>query len=103
MGNSSLRSLGKYKNPFTKLLMAIIAILVMVPYEFAEFLSGKVYKGIAGIFRGFLGHAESLPPERRERRTCFLRRLVTAWCACYVTVTPVMVYTLWHTLAAITA
>jgi len=55
MGNSSLRSLGKYKNPFTKVLMAIIAVLVMVPYEFAEYLSGKTYKGLAGIFRGFLG------------------------------------------------
>ncbi|HEY9870440.1 MAG TPA: hypothetical protein V6D08_14845 [Candidatus Obscuribacterales bacterium] len=53
---SSLRTIGeKYKNPLARLLMAVVAVLVMVPYEFAEYLCGKAYKGWTGALRAVLG------------------------------------------------
>jgi hypothetical protein len=51
--------------------------------------------GVWSIYRGFQGHADTLPECRRERRGCFLRRLTFAWAAVYSAVTPVMIYTLW--------
>jgi hypothetical protein len=50
--------------------------------------------GVKSLFDGFLGLTDTLDEERRASRGCFLRRLVFAWAACYVAVTPVMVYTL---------
>jgi hypothetical protein len=52
--------------------------------------------GVHAIYRGFLAMADTLPPSRRYRRTCFLRRLTVAWAACYSIVMPVMIYTLWN-------
>jgi len=52
--------------------------------------------GVRTIFRSFMGLADTLPPERRCRRGCFLRRLTVACAACYTAVTPVMIYTLWN-------
>lgn len=53
---SSFRTIGeKYKNPPARLLMAVVAVLVMVPYEFAEYLCGKAYKGWIGALRAVLG------------------------------------------------
>jgi hypothetical protein len=61
------------------------------------FLAGL--EGVRAIYRGVLGMAETLPPERRCRRECFLRRLTVSWAACYTGVAPVMVYRLWELLA----
>lgn len=55
--------------------------------------------GMRSLYVGFLGLADTLPPERRYRRTCFLRRLTIAWTAVYVAVTPVMIWSLYHNLA----
>ncbi|MGH7224114.1 MAG: hypothetical protein ACRELF_12865, partial [Gemmataceae bacterium] len=43
--------------------------------------------GVRSIYIGFLGLADTLPPEQRCRRTCFLRRLTVAWAALYTIVT----------------
>lgn len=51
--------------------------------------------GVWGLYRGFLGLADTLPPERRCARTCFLRRLTVSMAACYSAVTPLMIYSLW--------
>ncbi len=51
--------------------------------------------GVRTVFRGFMQLADTLPPERRCRRGCFLRRLTLACSACYTAVTPVMIYKLW--------
>jgi len=51
--------------------------------------------GVRTIFRGFMQLADTLPPERRCRRSCLLRRLTVACSACYTAVTPVMIYKLW--------
>lgn len=55
--------------------------------------------GVRSIYIGFLGLADTLPPERRCRRTCFLRRLTVAWAAVYTIVTPVMIWSLYENLA----
>jgi len=56
--------------------------------------------GLRSIYVGFLSLADTLPPERRCRRTCFLRRLTVAWAAVYTAVTPVMIWSLNQHLAA---
>jgi hypothetical protein len=56
--------------------------------------------GVRSIYIGFLGLADTLPPERRCRRTYFLRRLTVAWAAVYTVVTPVMIWSLYQNLAA---
>jgi len=56
--------------------------------------------GVRSIYVGFLALADTLPPERRCRRTCFLRRLTVAWAAVYTIVTPVMIWSLYQNLAA---
>jgi hypothetical protein len=60
------------------------------------FLAGL--DGVRAIYRGVLGMAETLPPERRCRRECFLRRLTLSWAAVYTAVAPVMIYRLWGLL-----
>jgi hypothetical protein len=55
--------------------------------------------GIRSFYLGFMQLADTLPPERRCRRECFLRRLTLACAACYTAVTPVMIYTLWDNFA----
>ena len=51
--------------------------------------------GVRSIHAGFVGLSDTLPPERRCRRECWLRRLTAACSACYTAVCPVMIYTLW--------
>ncbi len=41
---------------------------------------------------------ETMRPERRCARECFLRRLTLSWAAVYLVVSPVMIYTLWDHL-----
>jgi hypothetical protein len=55
--------------------------------------------GVRSIHVGFLGLSDTLSPERRCRRECWLRRLTAACSACYTAVCPVMIYTLWRYLA----
>lgn len=57
--------------------------------------------GTASLYRGFAGLADTLPPDRCERRGCFLRRLVASWGACYTAVAPVMIFTIWQSLQAV--
>lgn len=56
--------------------------------------------GVRSIYTGFLRLADTLPPEIRCRRTCFLRRLTVAWAAIYTVITPVMIWSLYQNLAA---
>jgi hypothetical protein len=56
-------------------------------------------EGVRSIYRGVMGMSESLPPERRYKRECFLRRLALSWAACYTAVCPVLIYRLWEFLA----
>jgi hypothetical protein len=68
-------------------------------------LAGLVLPFVAGLYgttalySGFLTLADTLPDDRRCRRTCFLRRLLLAWSGCYTAVTPVMIFALWEYLS----
>jgi hypothetical protein len=57
--------------------------------------------GVKTLYDGFLTLRDTICDERRESRTCLLRRLLLAWCACYTAVTPLMVYVLWNFLATL--
>ncbi len=61
------------------------------------FLAG--WWGLRSIYLGFVGLADTLPPERRCRRECFLRRLTVSWTGVYAAVSPVMIYRLWEYFA----
>jgi hypothetical protein len=96
------------------LLVGILPIYVAVVLGLAVFeaptgvLSAWLYPGLAlpfiaglegvrTIYRGVTVMADTLPPERRCRRECFLRRLTISWAACYTVVSPVLIYRLWQT------
>jgi hypothetical protein len=55
--------------------------------------------GVRAIHAGFVGLSDTLPPERRCNRECWLRRLTAACSACYTAVCPAMIYTLWRFFA----
>src|SRR5262249_26968170 len=63
------------------------------------FLAG--FEGLRAIYAGVMGMADTLPPERRYRRECFLRRLTLSWAACYTAVSPLLIYRLWEFLASL--
>ena len=75
-----------------ELLTAALTVGLALP-----FLAGLW--GVQSIYVGFLGLADTLPPECRHQRTCFLRRLTVAWAAVYTAVTPVMIWSLYQNLA----
>ena len=50
--------------------------------------------GTSSLYRAFSGLSDTLSADRRERRVCFLRRLVFSWAACYTAVSPLMIFTL---------
>lgn len=60
------------------------------------FIAG--FWGTHSLYVGFATLCDTMPSERRERRECFLRRLVFSWSACYSAVMPVMIFTLWQSL-----
>jgi hypothetical protein len=57
--------------------------------------------GTASLYRGFSGLADTLPEDRCERRSCFLRRLVFSWGVCYTAIAPVMIFTVWQSLQSL--
>ncbi len=54
--------------------------------------------GVQALYRGVAAMADTMSPERRCRRACFLRRLTVSWAACYTAVSPVLIYRLWEAL-----
>jgi hypothetical protein len=55
--------------------------------------------GVRALYRGVSAMAETMSPEWRCRRACFLRRLTVSWAACYTAVSPVLIYRLWESFA----
>jgi hypothetical protein len=99
------------------LLVGVLPIYLAVVLGLAVFeapadvLSGWLYLGLAlpflaglqgvrTIYRGVTLMADTLPPERRCRRECFLRRLTVSWAACFTAVSPVLIYRLWQLFSA---
>lgn len=58
------------------------------------FIAG--FAGKRSLYVGFSMLAQTLPEDRRAKRSCFLRRLVFSWGAVYAAVTPVMIHSLWE-------
>lgn len=54
--------------------------------------------GTHSLYVGFTTLCDTLPDDRRERRECFLRRLVFSWSAIYTAIGPVMIFTIWEAL-----
>jgi hypothetical protein len=94
------------------LLPVYVAVaLGMIVFEADEsWLRASIYLGLAlpflaglwgvrSIHRGFLTLVDTIAQEQRSSRAMFLRRLTLAWAAVYTAVTPVMIWTLWKTLA----
>jgi len=52
--------------------------------------------GVRSLYVGFTRLCDTMRPDRREARACFLRRLTLAWATCYSVVTPVMIHALWR-------
>lgn len=52
--------------------------------------------GVRSLYVGFTRLCDTIRPDRREARACFVRRLTLAWAACYSVVTPVMIHALWR-------
>jgi hypothetical protein len=57
--------------------------------------------GAVCLYRGFVCLEDTIPALRRQSRGCLLRRLILAWSGCYTCVTPLMIYTLWNSLARV--
>lgn len=58
--------------------------------------------GIAGaisLYRGFTQLCDTMPEHFARRRHCFLRRLLISWCGCMTVITPLVIYTIWVSLA----
>jgi hypothetical protein len=70
------------------LLHATLWLGLMLPFIGA-------FWGTYSLYTGFEGICHTMPPGRRERRECFLRRLVLSWSAVYTAVGPVMIFSLW--------
>lgn len=54
--------------------------------------------GVESMYRGFVGLSERMTNQWRCRRECFLRRLLFSWSACYMAVSPIMIFTLWQAI-----
>jgi hypothetical protein len=51
--------------------------------------------GTRSLYVGFAGVCDTMREPQRQRRACFLRRLVLSWCALYTAVAPVTIHALW--------
>jgi len=75
-----------------EILKGVLTVALLLP-----FVAGLW--GVRAIYIGFLGLSDTLPPERRCQRECWLRRLTAACSACYTAICPLMIYTLWNYFA----
>jgi len=55
--------------------------------------------GAVNLYEGLVGLADTMKPEFRRDRSCFLRRLIFAWVGCYTFITPFVIYSLWDVLS----
>jgi hypothetical protein len=76
-------------NASPKLLQASMLLGLMLPFIAGLWVTNSLYVGFSTL-------CDTMPAERRDRRECFLRRLVLSWSACYSAIMPVMIFTLWQ-------
>jgi hypothetical protein len=91
---------------YAALALGMVVFDLPAPLQQATFWLGLILPFLAGgfgtyaLYQGLSGFADTLCADRRSRRSCFLRRLVLAWAACYTAITPVMIHSLWALLAS---
>jgi hypothetical protein len=56
--------------------------------------------GTQSLFLSFANLCRTMPAEFQSQRACFLRRLILSWCACYTSVAPLMIVTVWRHLGS---
>jgi hypothetical protein len=86
----SALALGAIVFPFLREFVPTILILGLC----LPFIGGLW--GTRALFVGFANLCHTMPPEFQSQRACFLRRLIFSWCACYTSVAPLMIVTVWR-------
>jgi hypothetical protein len=90
---------------YVALAMGVAIFDAGEPLVRAAMLLGLALPFIAGIwgtvamYQAFALVCDTLPANRIERRSCFLRRLVLSWSVIYTAVMPVMIYSVWEVLS----
>lgn len=89
---------------YAALGLAIAIFSLPVLSRDAVLLLGLLLPFIAGLsgtyslYRGLSTMTDTMKPEQKRHRKCFLQRLVLSWCAVYSAVSPVLIFTLWQRL-----
>eukprot|EP00456_Euglypha_rotunda_P083171 TRINITY_DN822_c0_g1_i2.p1 TRINITY_DN822_c0_g1~~TRINITY_DN822_c0_g1_i2.p1 ORF type:complete len:290 (-),score=57.16 TRINITY_DN822_c0_g1_i2:1445-2314(-) len=89
---------------YAALGLAIAIFSLPVLSRDAVLLLGLLLPFIAGLsgtyslYRGLSTMSDTMKPEQKQHRKCFLQRLVLSWCAVYSAVSPVLIFTLWQRL-----
>lgn len=89
---------------YAALGLAIAIFSLPVLSRDAVLLLGLILPFIAGLsgtyslYRGLSTMTDTMKPEQKRHRQCFLQRLVLSWCAVYSAVSPVLIFTLWQRL-----
>lgn len=89
---------------YAALGLAIAIFSLPVLSRDAVLLLGLLLPFIAGLsgtyslYRGLSALTDTMKPEQRFHRECFLQRLVLSWCGVYSAVSPVLIFTLWQRL-----
>lgn len=60
------------------------------------FIAG--FSGTYSLYRGLSTLTDTMKPDQKLDRECFLQRLVLSWCGVYSAVSPVLIFTLWQHL-----
>lgn len=98
-------------------LLPIYAAASLTALVFPGFMGGAMFWSAFGLvlpfvagfcgaiclYQGFVAMADTMCESKRNRRECFLRRLIFAWCGCFTFVTPVVIYSLWDWLGNLTS
>jgi hypothetical protein len=90
----SALALGAIVVPFTQEYVPQILILGLC----LPFIGGLW--GTRSLFVGFASLCRTMPAEFQNQRACFVRRLILSWCACYTSVAPLMIVTVWRHLGS---
>jgi hypothetical protein len=89
---------------YAALGLAIAIFSLPVLSRDAVLLLGLLLPFIAGLsgtyslYRGLSTLTDTMKPEQKLHRQCFLQRLVISWCGVYSAVSPVLIFTLWQRL-----
>ncbi|MFO0948612.1 MAG: hypothetical protein U1D30_22260 [Planctomycetota bacterium] len=55
--------------------------------------------GVKSMYFGMMSFADTMSDDGRQRRACFLSRLLVSWATCYTAIAPLMILTVWQLLS----